>query len=106
MRTSIIRTTALASLLLASACGREHLSPAFGRAEQEAFRAQHVRPPDRPAPPPNMALDTQESGAIAHGYVRSLAGKTGKGDPEPVLYIAPQQGGAAPQRLAPSVPKD
>jgi hypothetical protein len=107
MRTTIRLAVTLAVLLAGSACARKHITPAFGTANREAFLAQRVRPPDEPAPKPNMALDTQETGVISEGYLRSLAGKSGKAEqPESVLYVAPQQGSAAPQRLAPSVPKE
>jgi hypothetical protein len=99
------RVIALVSPLLAGACGREHLSAAFGRANREAFGAQVVRPRELPTPPPSMGLDTQEAGVIGSSYVQSLAGKSAKAEPQPVLYVAPEQPGAGSQRLAPSVPK-
>lgn len=103
MRTAI---AVVVLALAASACGRAHLTPAFGTANRAAFEAQRVRAPDEPAPKANMALDAQETSVISRGYVRGLAGKSGQADAQPVLYVAPQQGGAAPQRLAPSVPRE
>ncbi len=105
MRT-VIRLAAFTSLFLASACGQKHLSSGFGIANREAFSVQVARPEGSPAPPPKMALDTQEAGVIAAAHVRSLAGKTAKAEPQPVLYVAPQQGGGMPHGLAPSVPKE
>ncbi len=105
MRTSI-SIVMLAAVVAASGCARRHLTPEFGTANREAFQAQRVRAPDAPAPKPNMALDSQETSVISESYLRGLAGKTSKGEPEPVLYVAPQQPGAAAQRLAPSVPHD
>jgi hypothetical protein len=105
MRTSI-RIAAVALLASAAGCARTHLTPAFGTANREAFQAQRVRPPDAPAPKPNMALDPQETGVISESYVRGLAGKTSRSEPEPMLYVAPQQNGAGAQRLAPSVPHE
>ena len=106
MRVTVIRAAAaLAVLVAASACARKHITPAFGTANREAFQAQRVRSPEQPAPRANMALDTQETGVISESYLRGLAGKSGKAEPEPVLYVAPQPAGA-PQRLAPSVPRE
>jgi hypothetical protein len=105
MRTTI-RIVAVVTLVAATACARKHITPEFGIANREAFQAQRVRPPDERAPRPNMALDSQETSVISESYVRSLASKTVKAEPEPVLYVAPSQPGAAPQRLAPSVPHD
>jgi hypothetical protein len=105
MRTSI-RMAAVAVLLGAAGCARTHMTSAFGTANHEAFLAQRVRPPDAPAPQPNMALDTQESGVISESYLRSLSGKNERTEREPVLYVAPQQPGAPAQRLAPSVPHE
>ncbi|SRR6266568_2855333 len=90
-------------VLVASGCSREHLSPAFGRANREALAMQAPHPA-RPPPPPSMKLDTQEAAVIAGTYVRGLSGKTGQREPEPVLLISPQQQGSG-QQLAPSVPK-
>lgn len=96
-------TVAVIPLLLA-ACARPHLVPGFGQSHRENFPAQAVSA--KPAAPPNMKLDSQESEVIATSYVRGLSGKA-KAEPEPVLYVAPQKaGGAAPVRLAPSVPKE
>jgi hypothetical protein len=105
MRASI-RIAAVAMIAAAGGCARTHITPAFGTANREAFLAQRVRPPDAPAPRPNMALDPQETNVLSESYLRGLAGKTSKGEPEPMLYVAPQQNGAAPQRLAPSVPRE
>jgi hypothetical protein len=96
----------VATALVASACARAHLTPTFGTANHEAFAAQRVRAPDDPAPKPNMSLDAQETGVISESYLRGLAGKSGRGDAQPVLYVNPQQTVAAPQRLAPSVPRE
>ena len=104
MRTSI--GLAVVAALAATACGRAHLTPGFGTANHAAFEAQRVRAPDAPRPKPNMALDAQETSVISKGYVRSLGGKSGSAEAPPVLYVAPQQPGGAPQRLAPSVPKE
>lgn len=105
-----MRTTtwsvALVLVALSAGCGREHLSPAFGRANREAFRSQAARPPDRVPPPPSTRLDAQEAEVIGGAYVRSLGGKQDRVEPRPVLMIEPQQNGGGPQRLAPSVPKD
>jgi hypothetical protein len=102
MRVAIVVVAALA----AGACGRAHLTPSFGTANREAFQAQRVRAPDEPAPQPNMALDAQETSVISGSYVRSLAGKSGNAEPQPVLYVTqPPQGNGA-QRLAPSVPRE
>ena len=97
---------AAALIAAASGCARTHMTPKFGVANREAFLAQRARAPDAPAPRPNMALDPQETSVVSEGYLRGLAGKTSKGEPEPMLYVAPQQAGGAPQRLAPSVPRD
>jgi hypothetical protein len=105
MSTSI-HVAAVVALVAATGCARTHLTTAFGTANREAFLAQRVRPPDAPPPKPNMALDSQETSVISESYVRGLAGKTAKGEPEPVLYVAPQQAGAPAQRLAPSVPRE
>ncbi len=101
-----MRAAVLASfvaVLVASGCSREHLSPTFGRANREAI-AMQAAGPAKPPPPPSMKLDTQEAAVIAGAYVRSLSGKTGQREPEPVLLISPQQQGSG-QQLAPSVPK-
>lgn len=105
MRTSIGLVAAAA--LAATACGRAHLTPGFGTANRTAFEAQRVRGPEETAAKPNMALDAQETSVVSQSYVRSLAGKSGKAEAQPVLYVAPQQsGGGSAQRLAPSVPQD
>lgn len=91
--------------LAASACARAHLDPSFGVASRDAFLAQRARAPDEPAPRPKMALDAQETSVIAGSYVQSLAGKSGKAEPEPVLFVTKPQGGA-PQQLPPSVPRE
>jgi hypothetical protein len=93
-----------ATSLLAVGCSRKHLSPAHAQATRQAFAMQRATPA-KPPPPPNMALDTQEAQVIAKSYVKSLAGKTGGAEPEPVLYLSPQRQGA-PAQLAPSVPKE
>lgn len=103
MRTHIL-LAALAAV--ATACGREHLSPAFGRANREAFGAQTARVEGRRAPPPSMALDAQEADVIGKGYVRSLAGKQARAEPPPILMVDQQAPNGGPQRLAPSVPKE
>jgi hypothetical protein len=95
-----------AAALAASACGQAHLTPSFGVANRAAFEAQRVRAADEPAPKPNMALDAQETSVIAEGYVHSLAPKAGQAEPHPMLYVAPQQNGAPPQPIAPSVPRE
>jgi hypothetical protein len=90
--------------LLATGCGHEHMSSAFGRANKEAFAMQQPAQA-KPPPPPSMALDTQEAQVIGEAYVKGLSGKV-KADPEPVLYVAPpQRQGTAPV-LQPSVPKN
>ncbi len=86
-------------------CNRQHLSPAFGRAYRETLAMQGVN--STRAPPPSMRLDTQEAAVISGSYVQSLSGKGRSAEPEPVLLIAPQTpGGARPQQLMPSVPKE
>jgi hypothetical protein len=101
MRTAI---RALFFVALASGgCSREHISPAFGRANREALAMQAVAPA-KPPPPPSMKLDTQEAAVIAGAYVHSLSGKTTQREPEPLLFVSPQQQGMG-QPLAPSVPK-
>ena len=90
---------------LAAGCSRAHISPGFGRANQEAFAMQEP-PLAKPPSATNMTLDTQEADVIASGYLRSLAGKTKTAEPEPVLYVAPPQQRQAAPSLAPSVPKD
>lgn len=100
-----VLVTIVAAVLALSACGRAHLNQGFGTANREAFEAQRVRAPDQAAPAPNMALDAQETSVISGTYVQGLAGKTGKAEAQPVLYVNPSQGGA-PQRLAPSVPRE
>ena len=93
-----------ASFLAIAGCGRQHLTPTYGAASRTAFAMQQVHPAT-PAPPPSMALDTQEADVIARSYLRGLAGKTATAEPEPVLYLSsPRQ--AAPVQLPPSVPKD
>jgi hypothetical protein len=101
-----MRVLIIAAVLVASACGRAHVNQGFGNANHEAFQAQRVRAPDEPAPKPNMALDAQETSVISGSYVRGLAGKTGRSEPQPVLYVNPTQNGGTPQRLAPSVPRE
>ena len=91
--------------LLAAGCSRAHISRAFGRANQEAFAMQEP-PLAKPPPATNMKLDTQEADVIASSYLRSLAGKTKTGEPEPVLYVAPAQQRQAAPPLAPSVPQN
>jgi hypothetical protein len=96
------------ALVVVTACARQHITPTFGRANHEVFSAQVARPENRRAPPPSMALDAQEAEVIGEAYLRGLAGKQGKAEPQPVLVVDPQgqvQAGAA-QRLAPSVPKE
>jgi hypothetical protein len=105
MRASIVLVT-LGAVVAASGCARKHLTPQFGTANREAFLAQRVRAPDQAAPRPNMALDSQETGVVVESYLHSLSGKAASGEPEPVLYVAPQQPGAPAQRLAPSVPRE
>ena len=84
-------------------CSYQKMSPAFGKANKEAFALQQPAEA-KPPPQPSMSLDTQEAEVIGEAYVRSLSGK-GKAEPEPVLYVAPpQRQGAAPV-LPPSVPK-
>jgi hypothetical protein len=98
-------TFALAALSLSlAACGRAHLSAEFGRASRRAFELQQAAPA-KPAPPPSMALDTQEADVIARSYVRSLSGKTETAEPEPVVYFSTQRQ-ARPVPLVPSVPKE
>jgi hypothetical protein len=105
MRASI--GMAVAVIAAASGCARTHLTPAFGTANREAFEAQRVRAADEPVPKPNMALDSQETSVVSESYLKSLAGgKTARTEPEPMLYVAPSQQGAPPQRLAPSVPRE
>jgi hypothetical protein len=101
-----MRNLALAALaaatLVAAGCAQTHIAPGFGRANAAAIAAQRPSPA-KPPPPPTMRLDTQEAEVIAQGYVKSLSGKS-RTEPDPVLFVAPQQQGAA--RLAPSVPRN
>jgi hypothetical protein len=101
MRTAIRASFFVA--LAAGGCSREYLSPAFGRANRDALAMQAVAPA-KPPPPPSMKLDTQEAAVISGAYVHSLSGKTSQREPEPLLFVSPQQQGSSPQ-LAPSVPK-
>jgi hypothetical protein len=105
MRTSIVLVT-VGVVVTASGCARKHLTPQFGTANREAFLAQRARAPDQPAPRPNMALDPQETSVISESYLRGLSGKAARGEPEPMLYVAPQPSGGSAQRLAPSVPRE
>jgi hypothetical protein len=92
--------------VLASGCGVEHRSPAYGRAYRESMEMQ-TKPLANPPREPNMALDTQEAEVISGVYVRSLAGKSkADAEPEPVLYVAPQPRPASAVALPPSVPKN
>jgi hypothetical protein len=92
--------------VLASGCGIEHRSPAYGRAYRESMEMQ-TKPLASPPREPNMALDTQEAEVISGVYVRSLAGKSkADAEPEPVLYVAPQPRPASAVALPPSVPKN
>lgn len=100
MRTQLMAALGLATLSLA--CARQHLSPAYGRATADAFALQRATA-SRQAPPPSMALDTQEAAAISGAYVQGLSAKESKA-PEPILLVTPQRPGQA-QPLAPSVPK-
>lgn len=93
-----------ASFLVIVGCGRQHLTPAYGAASRTAFAMQQVNP-TTPAPPPSMALDTQEAEVIGRSYVRGLAGKSAAAEPDPVLYLSPQRQ-SAPAQLPPSVPRD
>jgi hypothetical protein len=103
MRTVLRLVAGLA--LLSVGCAREHLSPAFGRANREAYAMQQVSAAEA-RPPPSMTLDTQEASVISESYVRSLSGKGSTSEPGPVLFVAPQRPGQGqPQQLAPSVPK-
>jgi hypothetical protein len=95
----------LAGGLAAASCSRAHISPGFGRANQEAMAMQQPPLPRTP-PPPQTGLDTQEADVIATTYMRSLAGKAKVDDPEPVLYVAPAQRQQRTPALAPSVPKE
>jgi hypothetical protein len=103
-----MRTTwfiALALLFALAACAREHITPAFGRANREVLEAQAARPERKWTPPPNMALDAQEAQVIGGSYLHSLAGKQARAEAPPMLIVDPQpQNGS--QRLAPSVPKE
>lgn len=94
---------AVASFLAVAGCAREHLTPAYGAATRTAFAMQQVN--HGKAPPPNMALDTQEAQVIGRSYVKGLAGKNATAELEPVLYLSPQRQGAPPP-LPPSVPKE
>ena len=89
-------------VIVASGCGIEHRSPAYGRSYREAMEMQ-AKPPASPSREPNMALDTQEAEVISGVYVRSLAGKSKvDAEPEPVLYVAPPQrqtGNHSPSRV-------
>jgi hypothetical protein len=89
--------------VVATGCSRRHLSPAFGNASRRTFAMQQAIPA-REAPPPSMALDTQEAQVIARSYLRGLSGKA-PSEPEPVVYLSTQRQ-AAPISLPPSVPKD
>jgi hypothetical protein len=92
--------------LLASGCGVEHRSPAYGRAYRESMEMQ-TKPLANPPREPNMALDTQEAEVISGTYVRSLAGKSRTdAEPEPVLYVAPSQRQMGNAALQPSVPRN
>jgi hypothetical protein len=92
--------------LVAAGCSRAHISPGFGRANQEAFAMQEP-PLAKPPPTTNMTLDTQEAEVISQGYFKSLAGKTkSSGEPDPVLYVAPGQQRQTGMPLAPSVPQN
>jgi len=103
MRTS---TIAVALVVAASAgCGQAHLNPAQGVSYRKAFAAQQVRPSTQWSEPAT-ALDPQEADVVSKAYVRSLSGRARAETPEPVLYIAPPQRGAAATQLAPSVPKN
>ncbi|HSM91634.1 MAG TPA: hypothetical protein VLT47_02040 [Anaeromyxobacteraceae bacterium] len=95
----------LALGLLVSGCTQEHLSSGFGRAQRAAFQAQAVRPAEK-ARPPTMALDTQEADVVARSYVRSLAGREDRSEPEPILLVAPQRQGQPAAKPAPSVPRE
>jgi hypothetical protein len=95
---------ALVVLALLAGCARAHLTDSYGLATRGTFGMQQVKAA-KPPPPPNMALDTQEAQVIGKSYVKSLSGKTGAAEPEQMLYVAPQGGGAA-TRLSPSVPKE
>jgi hypothetical protein len=93
-------------VVLASGCGIEHRSPAYGRAYRESMEMQ-TKPLANPPREPNMALDTQEAEVISGAYVRSLAGKSkAEAEPEPVLYVAPQPRAVNAAALPPSVPKN
>ena len=92
--------------VLASGCGIEHRSPAYGRSYREAMEMQ-AKPPPSPPREPNMTLDTQEAEVISQVYVKSLAGKSkADAEPEPVLYVAPPQRQVGTTALPPSVPKN
>ncbi len=95
----------LSSLAVVGGCGRAHLAPSHGEAFRKAFTPQLVGGPPA-VRPVTMTLDPQEADVIAQAYLRGLAGKTRVETSEPVIYVAPQQHGGAPQRLAPSVPSN
>lgn len=103
MRTIVF--VVFAAGMAAAGCGRAHISPAFGKANQEAISMQQPPLPTA-APSPNMSLDTQEADVISNTYLKGLAGKSKVEDPEPVLYVAPAQRQQRPPPLPPSVPKD
>jgi hypothetical protein len=112
---NVLGAAILAAAILAGASGcadRTFLTRSHGRAYNEAFGRQAVKPEPRKAgkEDPTQGLDSQEATAVARTYRRSLAGKEGGGDPnaqQQMVLMAPaagaghQTGGYMPP---PSVP--
>jgi hypothetical protein len=98
---SVLRAAMLAAALCAGQAGcadRTYLTSSHGRAYNEAFSRQAVKPePRKPGKEdPTQGLDSQEASAVARNYRRSLAGKEGGGDPNAqhqMVLMGPATGG-------------
>lgn len=82
MNRGILTAALLSAALVAGCADRTYLTRSHGRAYNEAFGRQAVKPEPRKAgkEDPTQGLDSQEASAVAGNYRRSLAGKEGGGE--------------------------
>jgi len=97
--------SAVVVCLLGGCAGREHLSPAYGRAYTQAFSAQVTNRDVQIDLKAQFGLDNQEAGIIARSYKARLAPQEqGKTAEEPVVFVAAPSKSAESSALKPSVP--
>ncbi|WP_394831296.1 hypothetical protein LVJ94_32780 [Pendulispora rubella] len=86
-------------------CDRTHMSPHFGEANREAFRAQVIDLDAGNRERPNPPLDPEEAATIARSLSKSLApAAMGTAPRDSVLVVSPPAAGtgAAPPAQEPS----